>query len=228
MNKKVILAFVLGVLISGVSVYAATNYLASEIVYNDTTVENALNELYNRSNSEEYHVGNAIIPAETEQVFQTNGKRLDGNITVSAIPDYYKKLNNHTTVDASKLLDGVTAYNEYGEFITGNISTNCTKTAYVWTQNDATSGSKTILDYKPTYLMFSDNNNVIYYNANANANTMIRIGFGDNGIYNNNNTVNYVYNYGLTEWKIKINSNNVKFEFGSERVGQTLYYVACK
>ena len=50
-NKNTILAFIIGVLISGVSVYAATQYLASEIAYNDTTVENALNELYTRTDT---------------------------------------------------------------------------------------------------------------------------------------------------------------------------------
>lgn len=46
---KILLSFLLGVIISGVSVYAATQYLASDVVYNDTTVESALDELYNRS-----------------------------------------------------------------------------------------------------------------------------------------------------------------------------------
>ena len=48
-NKKIMLAFIIGVLLSGTSVYAATTYLASNVTYKETTVENALNELYDKS-----------------------------------------------------------------------------------------------------------------------------------------------------------------------------------
>ena len=45
-NIKVILAFLLGMVITIPSVYAVTKYLASDVTYKDTTVENALNDLY--------------------------------------------------------------------------------------------------------------------------------------------------------------------------------------
>lgn len=46
-NKiKILIAFVLGLIISGVSVYAVTQLRASEIIYNGGTVESALNYLY--------------------------------------------------------------------------------------------------------------------------------------------------------------------------------------
>lgn len=50
-NYKIALAFILGILVSGTSVYAATKYLASDVKYKDKTVEDALNELYNQSGS---------------------------------------------------------------------------------------------------------------------------------------------------------------------------------
>ena len=50
-NYKIVLAFILGILVSGTSVYAATKYLASEVTYKDKTVEKALNELYSKSSS---------------------------------------------------------------------------------------------------------------------------------------------------------------------------------
>ena len=49
-NIKVILAFLLGMIITIPSVYAVNKYLASDVTYKDTTVENALNELYKNSN----------------------------------------------------------------------------------------------------------------------------------------------------------------------------------
>ena len=44
-NIKLFVGIVLGILISGVTVYA-TNYLASDVTYKDTTVDKALDELY--------------------------------------------------------------------------------------------------------------------------------------------------------------------------------------
>lgn len=49
-NIKLFVGIVLGILISGVTVYA-TNYLASDVTYKDTTVDKVLDELYkNQSN----------------------------------------------------------------------------------------------------------------------------------------------------------------------------------
>ena len=160
--KKTILTILITAIICITGTVIASNYLASEIAYKDTTVENALNDLYARSNANEYHVSsNSIIPTETEQVLETSGKRLDGNLTIGAIPDLYKKLNNHTTVDETKLLNGVTAYNEYGEFITGNISTDCVKGTY---QHVANSQINITTPFKATmllmYLRWSDK---VYY-----------------------------------------------------------------
>lgn len=46
-NKKFIYGIIVGSFFSSVVVYAATSYLASDITYKDTTVEAALNDLYN-------------------------------------------------------------------------------------------------------------------------------------------------------------------------------------
>ncbi|MBP3461473.1 MAG: hypothetical protein J6K21_03580 [Bacilli bacterium] len=51
LNKNLILGILIGLPFSIVSVYAATTYLASNIKYKDTTVESALNDLYNKSNN---------------------------------------------------------------------------------------------------------------------------------------------------------------------------------
>ena len=45
-NIKVILAFLLGMVITIPSVYAVNKYLSSDVTYKDTTVENALNDLH--------------------------------------------------------------------------------------------------------------------------------------------------------------------------------------
>ena len=54
-NYKIVLAFILGILVSGTSVYAATKYLASDVTYKGTTVEKALNEFYSKVRASRWH-----------------------------------------------------------------------------------------------------------------------------------------------------------------------------
>ena len=57
-NIKTVIAFVLGILLSGVTVYAATSLLSQSVYYNNTTsgatstnLQGALDELYTKSNT---------------------------------------------------------------------------------------------------------------------------------------------------------------------------------
>ena len=49
-QTKIILAFLLGIAVSGITVYAVDQINASNITYKSTTVENALNDLYTTAN----------------------------------------------------------------------------------------------------------------------------------------------------------------------------------
>ena len=72
MNKKVILASIIGLVVGITGTVIASNYLASEIVYNDTTVESALNELYTTTNElKEYNENNKIVKGKA---YLVNGK----------------------------------------------------------------------------------------------------------------------------------------------------------
>ena len=50
-NKKLFLGILIGTLLSSITVYAANKYLASDIEYKNTTVEKALNDLYETKKS---------------------------------------------------------------------------------------------------------------------------------------------------------------------------------
>ena len=64
-NSK-IFAFILGaVLFSGITVYA-TNYLAKDVTYKDTNVENALNDLYENMNNDNCVTGTVKHNANTQ------------------------------------------------------------------------------------------------------------------------------------------------------------------
>ena len=113
-NRKLIYGIIIGSLFSSVVVYAATTYLASDIKYKDTTVEAALNDLYNKKNDigeSEYltnYIASNIVCANcggdpTTPNINTKGNAVTINMNSSnisqgttyiAIPDItkYKKL----------------------------------------------------------------------------------------------------------------------------------------
>jgi hypothetical protein len=128
--KKNLLILLIGLIVGITSTVIASNYLASEITYNDTTVENALNELYDLSNAAIYTGSTNITPTESEQILNTNGKRLSDNITIGAIPNTYKNLSTETTATSTDILSGKTAYDSLGNLITGGISTDCVSGNY--------------------------------------------------------------------------------------------------
>lgn len=132
--KKYILAILITAIICITGTVIASNYLASEIAYKDTTVENALNDLYSKVKPE-YDGELSFTPSESEQTITTANKLLTSNITIGAIPNEYKKLTTETDVESNKLLNGVKAYNSNGELITGTISTNCVYGTYNHAKN---------------------------------------------------------------------------------------------
>ena len=57
MNKKSIIIFILGmILTASISVFATTRYQANQIEYNDTPLDEVLDDLYSKSNEECYGV----------------------------------------------------------------------------------------------------------------------------------------------------------------------------
>ncbi len=89
-NIKIIMLIVLMVLISsGIGVFATYNYLASDIKYTDNkTVEQALNDLYDKS-------ANYVLPSGSLDI-TTNGNNIDVK--------QYEKVNVNVTSMAKTLL----------------------------------------------------------------------------------------------------------------------------
>lgn len=79
-NFKLIVGIIIGaILISGISVYATTTYLASQVTYKDgKTVEQALNNLYEIYDELQ---NNSLADIENVELIS---KGLDGNITIPA------------------------------------------------------------------------------------------------------------------------------------------------
>lgn len=113
-NYKLIIGTIIGIiLISGISVYATSQYLASQVTYRDgKTVEEALNELYNKGNadinkdniyfSENYGSNTA---SKTTSLNLTKGKYIvfisfGQSWLMETIPSNY-----NTTIDESDLIE---------------------------------------------------------------------------------------------------------------------------
>ena len=89
-NIKVILAFLLGMIITIPSVYAVNKYLASDVTYKDTTVENALNELYNINSISKDKITfgtNEFITTKSSGVFYTQTLEIPEGIKKAYIYD---------------------------------------------------------------------------------------------------------------------------------------------
>ncbi len=132
--KNPIFMFILGAIIFSSITVIATNIVASDVTYSDTTVDAALDNLY--SKAKPTYTGNiTFTPSDTIQTILTNNKVMTSDITINAIPSTYKNLTTTTDVDSSKLLGGVKAYSNDGELITGNLSTDCVYSSYVKAAN---------------------------------------------------------------------------------------------
>lgn len=118
-NMKIILAFLLGMIITIPSVYAVTKYLASDVTYKDTTVENALNDLYETKKST---CDKSLVGTEWEYAYI--GKE---NTFVAPCNGVYK-------LEAWGAQGGsynATYYGGYGAYSVGNIELNTLNKLYV-------------------------------------------------------------------------------------------------
>ena len=223
--KKNLLILLIGLIVGITGTVIASNYLASEITYNDTTVENALNELYDLSNAAIYTGSTNITPTESEQILNTNGKRLSDNITIGAIPNTYKNLSTETTATSTDILSGKTAYDNLGNLITGGISTDCVRGTYKKPTNSQLNINFG-LPYTKFVLSFHENASnrdvVYYYNKNLNSKAFCLQYF-----YNNtsDNSVGLSNTIILSEQGV---SSNFVSTGTALKNALTIDYIACK
>ena len=222
--KKTVLTLLIGLVIGIAGTVIASNYLASEIVYNDTTVEDALNELYDRSNASVYTGETSITPTEAEQTISSNGKRFTSDITIGAIPNTYKNLTSNTTVIPERLFEGVTAYNNLGELVTGSINPNCVGGNYVKSSN---SFINIDVGFKPSkfFVQFvvksGGNLHNIIYNSSLSSTSYDHYFASDGTFANTQTDILTISNNKIIDSSNQTDSNRYKNSY-------TVYYMACK
>lgn len=134
----------------------------------------------------------------------------------------YVKLENETTVSASNLLNGITAYDNNGNLITGAVSTDCVNSYVIHNPNTQLNVD---LGFTPTKFLASYHWN----NENMNLYLVYDKAVSNNiylSYYESDNTA-MIENYND---KFRFENNHFISNFGGRSLSNqyTFYYMACK
>lgn len=221
--KNPTLMFILGaVIFSGITAVVANTISASSITYKETTVEAAIDNLYTKAKPD-YTGATTFTPSSTTQTIRTNNKILKSNITINPIPSNYQILNGTANINADKILSGYSAFDNNGNLISGNLSTDCVSGSHVWTQTDTDNGLS-LANFTPKKFVVTTINKEInsryvwYYNESVSSTNFYSIIINTSTITTKafENTSSFVIN------------NEFKLTFGSTWNGQTIDYMVCK
>ena len=221
--KNNLLGFILGAIIfSGIGAYAEYIITADKVEYSkDISVKDKVDDLYTKVKPS-YTGATSITPSTTTQTLQTNNKLLNSNITINPIPSTYKSLTTTTTATASDLLAGKTAYDNNGNLITGNISTNCVSGTFTCSTCTTSNGQLIASIINPTQITIFNNSYknlqyIFYYNKNISSNVL----------FSTSDSNSYLHVSSTFEAKFKVLNNKLYiYNFAAE--GTTWYYTICK
>lgn len=134
-NLKIILAFLLGLVIAGsIGVYATIKIQASEIGYNDTTVDQVLDELYTKKSQ---GVQVATLTTQGETYTMQNDGYITGTVT------------GHGSEGTGEVyFDGNLAFQVVGASRTRNVSLYAPKDTAVSTRTSYGTYNLTVYEWK--------------------------------------------------------------------------------
>ena len=166
-------------------------------------------------------ISSGVVFAVTQ--INANDIRYDENNSVKdKIDDLYtktttwKNLTTATTVSQSNLLSGVTAYDNLGNLITGNISTNCVSGTWIPSNSVKTSNGDIIENVlEPTVFVLrriTGSNHIIVYVQSKDGTTNY---YQNGSIQNNFSSV------------FTISNNSLVAKNWNGRNGETYVYIAC-
>ena len=215
-GKSHLFAFVLGLVVAGSIGVVASGILAQDITYGNTNVKAALDTLYSKVKPD-YTGNTTVTPTNQEQTLFTNNKVLKSNITVGAIPSTYKNLTTSTTVTENNLLNGIKAYDNNGNLITGNISTDCVSGTYNKPANSQWNINLGFIPLKYT-LIWNNAQGAVVVNYNQSWSNIYISSLYDSNVL--------VYNY------LTISNNSIVSNFttsaSSYKNSLSIQYMACK
>ena len=220
-----IFIFLLGMIISGTTVYAIS-ISADQIEYSTgITVKDKIDDLYTKVKPT-YSGSTNITPTTSSQILNTNNKILNSNITINAIPSQYKNISDTTITSTSDILSGMIAYSADGTKLTGTRN-ECVSGSFVWKDSYSTDGYQ-ISTFNPKYFALTginketDNRRIYYYNYYINSSDFYSIKLENNGTNKKAIEINPLGTNFIIE-----NGFTIKFTAASW-TGQTIYYMVCK
>ena len=154
--------FMLGVIISGTSVFAAMTISADQIEYApNVSVKDKIDDLYTKVKPP-YSGDTTFTPDKTGKTFSTNGKYLNSNIVVNPIPNKYVDISDTTVTNTSQISSGLIAYKADGTKLTGTGNLNCINGSFTHQANTEVSYN---FPFTPTsfILTFNQASNRVYY-----------------------------------------------------------------
>ena len=129
LKSKIFLFILTAIIFTGIGVFAATTVSSHDITYKNTTVEDAIDDLYSKAKPE-YSGTTTITPTTAEQVLSTNNKILKNDITINPIPSSYKNISDTTITTAADISSGLVAYKADGTRIIGTGTNDCVSGTY--------------------------------------------------------------------------------------------------
>lgn len=225
LESRVFLVIVCAIVFTSIGVFA-NNLLASEIDYNDTTVDQALDTLYTKTKPD-YTGETTFTPSSETQTIQTQNKILRNNITIEAVPSTYKNLITLTNeLTANDLVSGKQAYNSNGEVITGSLNSNCVSGVITCNQDCAGSTGIKIVNFNPSfYATRYINNSTNVYDWNIYDSI-----YSQTKVYNvNAKRTNQVTEFTASGNGYKYEDGWFKFaDWGNDYIGAQVYYFICR
>ena len=144
--KNPIFTFIIGaILFSGITLVVATTVSSHDVTYKNTTVEDAIDDLYTKAKPE-YNGTTTITPTTSEQVLSTNDKILRSDITIGAIPSIYQETIDSQAATISSLQSTIDSLNAQAEekMVLNTFGTLKTNTTMTTLKNTAQSSSKSL------------------------------------------------------------------------------------
>ena len=181
-TKSNIFSFILGLIISGGTVYAVTisavnvsydnsNSHLKDVNNNDVTnVNDAIDALYTKANAqgpETYTGSYSYTPSTSVQTVYTANRFLLNNLTINAIPSNYKDVTTSTVSSADDIIKGKKAFLSNGSLVDGNRD-ECVSDSLT-----INGKSTTIVNFTPSTFLLSGSQSsgsliTFYYNSNIN------------------------------------------------------------
>ena len=218
---RLFLFIITAIVFSSVSVIATSTYYANQIVYGNTTVEGALNNLYSTASASSYTPSGHVTPGNQEQTLETENKRVTSNIVIDPIPSNYKDINESTVSQASDVLKGKKTYTSSGQLVTGTRA----ECVYSSINKSANSNITLNLGFKPTSFMFSYTiDQVIAYISYNNSQGKVLIS-NFNSSASTSSVIEITSYFNITNSGITTNLNTTGTLYVN---AATVYYMACK